>query len=99
MTRDLPDELSLADWRRRVAAIYVEVRRVYPSDPNAALAFWRADREALYREHPQSPVPAAGRSAFRALHFPADPGLRFEVDVEPEPPAATAPSDETAAGQ
>ena len=50
------DELSLADWRRRVATLYVEVRRLYPSDPDAALDSWRRGREALYRSHPQSPV-------------------------------------------
>jgi uncharacterized protein (DUF1684 family) len=105
MTRDLPDELSLADWRRRVAGLYVEVRRLYGSDPDAALAFWRTEREALYRDHPQSPVPATARPAFRSLHFPADPALRFEVAVEPEPPAATAATappaapNETAAAQ
>jgi uncharacterized protein (DUF1684 family) len=45
-------------------------------------------RERLYREHPQSPVPAAARDAFRATHFDHDPALRFEVEVEPAPPPA-----------
>ena len=52
-------------------------------DPAAALAHWRAIREALFREHPQSPVPADRRAAFRARHFDHDPALRFEVAVEP----------------
>jgi uncharacterized protein (DUF1684 family) len=82
----LPDRLTLADWRRRVAALYVEVRAMAASDPAVALAHWRAGREWLFREHPQSPVPAARRSDFRSLHFEHDPGLRFSVAVEPAPP-------------
>jgi uncharacterized protein (DUF1684 family) len=79
------DELGLADWRRRMSAIYVEVRGRFAADPSDALAWWRDARERLYREHPQSPVPAGARSGFRAIHFPVDPALRFEVAVEPEP--------------
>src|SRR5690242_6625893 len=37
----------------------------------------------MYREHPQSPVPADRRASFRAAHFEHDPALRFEVRVEP----------------
>ena len=43
---------------------------------------------AILREHPQSPIPADARPAFRALHFEHDPALRFEVAIEPAPPAA-----------
>jgi hypothetical protein len=80
------DRLTLADWRRRVAELYVEVRAMAQSDPAVALAHWRAAREWLYREHPQSPVPAAERPGFRAQHFEHDPRLRFEAVVEPAPP-------------
>jgi hypothetical protein len=82
------DRAWLADWRRQVAALYVEVRAMAASDPAIALAHWRAVRERLYREHPQSPVPPQARSAFRAVHFEHDPTLRFEVAVEPAPPPA-----------
>lgn len=74
--------LELADWRRRIAALYAEVRERAESDPRAAWDNWRAIREALYREHPQSPVPVAGRADFRAHHWPYDATLRFEVIVE-----------------
>lgn len=84
----LEDRLTLADWRRRVAALYVEVRAMAVSDPAIALGHWRAVRERLYREHPQSPVPVDQRSAFRALHFDHDPRLRFQAIVEPAAPAA-----------
>jgi uncharacterized protein (DUF1684 family) len=82
------DRAWLADWRRRVAALYAEVRAMAASDPAIALAHWRAVREWLYREHPQSPVPIEAREAFRALHFEHDPTLRFEVVLEPAPPPA-----------
>jgi len=82
----LEDRLTLADWRRRVAALYVEVRAMAASDPAVALAHWRATREWLFREHPQSPLPVAERADFRARHFDHDPRLRFTVTVEPAPP-------------
>jgi uncharacterized protein (DUF1684 family) len=76
------------------------VRDRAATDPAAAWDHWRAEREAMYREHPQSPVPAGERPAFQARHWPYDPGLRFEVEVEADgaldvarrggsPPAAT----------
>ena len=82
--------LSLADWRRAVGSLYAEVRRLAATDPAAALEHWRAVRERLYREHPQSPVPADRREAFRASHFPLDPALRFELVVEPLDPPGVA---------
>ena len=46
------------------------------SDPAIALAHWRAQRELLYREHPQSPGPARG-----PRHVPSPP-----FRARPEPP-------------
>src|SRR4051812_49135116 len=84
--------LTLADWRRTVATMYADVRRLAATDPGVALDHWRATRERLYREHPQSPVPAERRDAFRAIHFEHDPALRFELPIETvaDPLAATA---------
>ncbi len=84
----LEDRLTLADWRRQVAKLYLEVRAMAAVDPAAALALWRATREQLFREHAQSPVPATERAAFRARHFDHDPTLRFTVVVDPAPPPA-----------
>jgi uncharacterized protein (DUF1684 family) len=75
--------LTLADWRRQVGTLYADVRRIAATDPAAALDHWRAVRERLFREHPQSPVPADRRAAFRAHHFDHDPDLRFELPIEP----------------
>jgi uncharacterized protein len=80
--------LDLADWRRHVAILYADVRRLASIDPRSALALWRSERERLFRDHPQSPVPAADRAAFRARHYEHDPELRFEVVLEPAPPPA-----------
>ena len=81
------DRLWLADWRRRVFTLYAEVRAMAATDPATALAHWRAVRERLFREHPQSPIPAGTRADFQALHFDHDPLFRFHAVVEPAPPA------------
>jgi uncharacterized protein (DUF1684 family) len=80
------DRLSLADWRRTIVTLYAEVRAMAVTDPGIALAHWRSVRERLFREHPQSPVPAAARGAFEARHFDHDPSLRFHATLEPAPP-------------
>jgi uncharacterized protein len=77
------DKLQLADWRRRVSELYSDARRLAVA-PSAAHARWRADREAMYRTHPASPVPADRRADFRALHFDYDPSLRFELPLIPD---------------
>ena len=78
------DRLALADWRRRVMDLYGEVRALAAADPASAWSSWRDGREALYRTHPQSPVPAAERGGFAGRYWPYDPALRFEVDVDVE---------------
>ena len=93
---DLAAILDLADWRRRIGSLYAVVRQLAATDPAAALAHWRATRETLFREHPQSPVLPADRASFRARHFDRDPALRFEVRVEPV--AVTDPGPETSGG-
>lgn len=88
--------LELADWRRRIAELYAEVRATAEDDPERAHDVWRTTREALYRTHPQSPLPATERDSFRARHFPYDPRWRLgPVPVradgaETEQPAAGA---------
>lgn len=88
-TRDL---LELADWRRRLAELYADVRRLAAVDPQAAWELWRAVREDLYREHPQSPVPTAERARFRARYYPYDPTYRLTAEIEPPLPDPVARS-------
>lgn len=85
---DPADRLTLADWRRRVAELYAAVRAIARDDPETAHERWRAAREALLRDHPQSPVPADEREHFRSDFWPYDPALRFEVEVDPAPAQA-----------
>nr|WP_211289481.1 DUF1684 domain-containing protein [Luteimicrobium subarcticum] len=80
--------MDLADWRRRVAELYADVRR--SADPEAGHARWRAGRDALFREHPQSPL--APDDLLRETGLPYagyDPAWRFEVTLDAAP--ATAP--------
>lgn len=79
------DRIWLADWRRRVAALYTEVRKLAELDAAVAHRSWREGRDGLFREHPQSPVPEAAREHFEAHYFEYDPALRFSVAVEPAP--------------
>lgn len=81
------DRSWLADWRRRVAELYAEVRSRSASDPAAAWTTWRAERERLFRDHPQSPVPGPERATFRARHWPYDERLRFVLPVDEPAPA------------
>jgi uncharacterized protein (DUF1684 family) len=92
------ERLDLADWRRRIADLYAQVRATAASDPEAAWRHWRSTREELFRSHPQSPVPPDSRTAFAAHHWPYDPRLRFEATVESLPAGdAAAPAGSTSA--
>jgi uncharacterized protein (DUF1684 family) len=75
--------LTLLDWRRRVAAMYGEVRRRSGREPGAALTDYRATRDRLFATHPESPIAAADRATFPGLaYWPYDPALRFDVPVD-----------------
>jgi uncharacterized protein (DUF1684 family) len=87
---DPADTLHLADWRRQVADLYAAIRGLVPTDHAAAVELWRTTRERLYREHPQSPVPAEKRATFAAHHYPIDPNLRFEAAVTEDEAASPA---------
>ena len=67
---------ALWDWRRRVAAAYAAVRTA--PDPQAAWTAWRRERDALFHDHPQTPLDEpAGHGALP--FFPYDPAFRFHV--------------------
>ena len=76
------DHTDLADWRRRVAAMYADVR-ADPAPGAERLAAFRAARDALFATHPQSPLPVAERAAFGGLpYWPHDPDLRQVARLE-----------------
>lgn len=78
------DPLLVADWRRRVAEAYAEVRRIAADDPAGAHAVWVQRRDELFADHPASPLDAATRASFGGLDVaPYDASFRFEVEVRP----------------
>lgn len=67
--------LDLADWRRQTAELYASVRAA--EDPRAAWSRWRRERDRLFREHPQSPLPVGHRESFTGIaYFDYDEGAR-----------------------
>jgi uncharacterized protein (DUF1684 family) len=66
------DQLELADWRERIA-------RLYLSDLD--LAGFRRARDELFATHPQSPVPPEGFTGLR--YYDPAPDLIVEVSLRP----------------
>jgi uncharacterized protein len=79
------DVLTLLDWKRRIFALYEEIRA--SSTPETAWERWRQVRDDLFRGHPQSPLSASAREDFDGLdYFPYDSENRVLADVvEREP--------------
>jgi|SRR5450830_826031 len=76
---------EIADWRRRVFALYAEVRA--SADLFAAHDRWRRGRDRLFAEHPASPLLPDDLAVFTGLPVrPYDPDWRFEVAVHPAAP-------------
>ena len=75
--------IALADWRRTVAEHYAAVRAAAGVDPAAAATRFRAAREALFREHPESPIAPDRRAQWRGFSwFPYDPAWRVTATVD-----------------
>jgi len=68
--------LTLLDWRRRVAALYADVRATSLADPRGALERFRAGRQELFTSHPDRP------GGPLPVYWPHDPALRFEAEVD-----------------
>ena len=78
--------LAVADWRQRTHALY----RTAQETPDALEAWtaWRSGRDAMFLDHPASPLLPEDRVGFAGLAFPDyDPAWRFEAEVEEAPPA------------
>jgi uncharacterized protein len=76
----LREHLDLADYRRRVAAMYLQP----PLDGAAGARAFRAARDRLFREHPQSALDPAARPALTGLpYFDYDERYRVPATLEP----------------
>ncbi len=79
---DARTALQTADWRRRVFALYSEVRRGSAGDPAAAHARRVSERDELFATHPASPLLPEDRAGFPGLPVtPYDPTWRFALEV------------------
>jgi uncharacterized protein (DUF1684 family) len=77
---------EVADWRRRVFALYETVRR--SPDPAEGHALWRAERDRMFAQHPSTPLLDHDRAAFTGLPVePYDPAWRFEIELTEAEPA------------
>jgi uncharacterized protein (DUF1684 family) len=73
--------VDLVDWRRHVADLY----RVAIADGVEA---FRRERDRLFAQHPQSPIPTEDLARFSSVdYFPPDPTFRVPCRLEPMPSA------------
>ncbi len=78
--------MTLLDFRRRVGALYQQVREQSVTDPAGAHRRWVTGRDELYAGHPDSALGPRARAGFTGLPTqPYDPALRHEVAVRPGP--------------
>ena len=76
---------EVADWRRRVFALYAEVRA--SAEVELAHELWRRGRDELFAQHPSTPLLPADRAGFTGLPVePYDPAWRFTVEVQEAEP-------------
>jgi uncharacterized protein len=77
---DIQAALELADWRRAVAALYIELA----GEGADAVAEFRRRRDALFREHSASALTAEQKAKFDGLdYFDFDPAARVECELAP----------------
>lgn len=76
--------LQTADWRRRVFALYEQVRADAVTDPAGAHREWVAARDELFATHPATPLLPEDRPGFRGLPVAEyDPAWRFDASIVP----------------
>jgi uncharacterized protein len=84
-TGGLQEKTDLLDWRRRIFALYREIRD--SSEPNQAWTNWRAARDSLFKDHPQSPLSDDGRTEFTGLeYYDYDPAARVLAETSDADP-------------
>lgn len=81
----MSEYLDLYDYRCQVAALYQEREQASAAgeDEAAILLRFRAAKDALFRQHPQSALNDDQRRTFQGLrYFAYNPALRFTVAVD-----------------
>jgi hypothetical protein len=83
------DPFALAHWRRTVAEMYAAVRWAPAAHRSRAWETFQAERNALFKSHPQTPLTPEQRSQFSGLaYYGYDPAWRIlgilDRDVEKE---------------
>ena len=74
--------LDLLDYRRRVAGTYNLIRSKGTSKPESFSAF-RASRDELFAQHPQSPLDTEQKLSFTHLnYYPYNPAYRVLAEVQ-----------------
>lgn len=92
--------MTLAHWRRTVAELYANVRRVSATDPESAWQQFCAEKDRLFATHPQTPLSIKQREPFTGLsYFSYDPVFRVTGTLAPitaaEPLTVQLPADGT----
>ncbi|WP_375389716.1 DUF1684 domain-containing protein [uncultured Amnibacterium sp.] len=80
--------LDVADWRQRTHELYAAVRAQYGVDRAGAHRRWVEGRDAMFRDHPASPLLPEDARGFSGLPVPEyDERWAFESVVEETGPA------------
>lgn len=80
---------TLAGWRRQVAVEYAAVRAGV-ADPEGTAKRFRAARDRLFLEHPESPIAVDRRRDWRGVDWYAyAPAWRLKGVIEPSPKRAS----------
>ncbi|MCM3778850.1 DUF1684 domain-containing protein [Microbacterium hydrocarbonoxydans] len=84
-TQSARTALEVADWRRRVFALYAAIREA--DSPEEAHELWRIERDELLLRHPATPLLPDDRVIFEGVPIASyDPEWRLELpilDAEP----------------
>lgn len=78
--------LDLADWRKHMAALFRarDAAVIAGEDAQSVWERWRVGRDALFAQHPQSPLSDITRQTFTQLpYYPYDPAWHVEGALEP----------------
>ena len=75
------EAFDLLEWKHSILDLYAGIRAA--ADPHTAWRHWRSTRDRMYRNHPQSPIPADERFDFAGcLFYDYDPSWRTTAVIE-----------------